>query len=476
MITPSASFVDEAAARCVRPNLFDAYADSHLILPIVLANLASPRLWTLAEKLKARVANFPDDGDPHGVSPFIRAAAKQIDRDFEHLRPEDVAELIGIFDLSTERARLGTDIVDTAVHSIIESCRYRMERGTLKADALLKIIEAGQFPAYCYTNIDVIRAHRRLLHKRAHPPAGLTSCVDEAAMFAALTMTMPENTIFDCVMLSSPTHSTAFGRDGIGRPFWFFGKNLIFSKADWDARVAETYAGDTQQAFDDLLPQTDRILSIEGVFDFRSGASEITPDNISSMINGLRHFFGTLPRQIQEAIDKTIHYAPPSGFAAIFRRFLPTDNHKAFADFLHQHETIDDSETDLVAAAFRTLRGCAPRVFVKAARQALLRHFDLSSIDAALAQIRALPLNQSIFDDQTRITMPDETLLFGGGSSHDKALLLHIALERITGDTVVTLITADDAFVQMGHKTWSATTGVECSAPADAIILVRLAD
>ena len=474
-MTAAASDGAIAVAHCVRPNLFDAYVDSRLILPLVLANLASPRLWSLADKLKVRVKDFPDDGHPHGLSPFLRAAAKQIDRDFEHLKPEDVAAMVGTFDLAQERARLGAETVDTAIASIIRSCRYRMERGTLKADALLRIIDTGQFPAYCYSNIDIIRAYRRVLNKRAHPPAGLTSCVDEAALFAALTMTMPADTIYDCVMLSSPTHVTAFGRDGHGRAYWFFGKNLILSKAEWDDRVHTHYAGDAQQAFDDLLPAADRILGIEGVFDFCSGVSEISPAIILSIKTGLKDFFGVLPKQLADAFTRPIHHAAPSEFAPIFRRFLPTKDHAAFAVFLKEAMASKNAAIGMVAASYRVLEGCNPRAYLYAARHAILRDIDLSSPDSILTKLRALPLRQSIFDDHNRIAMPDETLLFGGGSERDMALLFHIALER-TGITATTLITASDAFVQADGMNWSMATLTEAAPPRDADILLRWAD
>lgn len=466
---------DSTIAHCVRPNLFDAYCDGHLVLPLVLANLASPRLWALADKLKARAGDFPDDGHPHGLSPFLRAAAKQIDRDFEHLKPEDVATMIGTFDLAAERTRLGAENVDAAVDSIVRAVRYRIARGTLKAEALLRIIEAGQFPAYCYTNIDIIRAHRRLLNKRAHPPAGLTSCVDEAAMFAALAMTMPADTIYDCFMLSSPTHVTAFGRDGDGRPYWFFGKNLMIAKAEWDERVTTHYSGDTQQAFDDLLPGIDRILGIEGVFDFRTGTSEITAENMASLKNGLTDFFGRLPHPLHAAFNQPIRHTTPSGFAPIFRRFLPATSHADFAAFLQDRSVTGHPELSRVAASFRALDGCDPRAFLQAARLSQLRNLDIASPTTIITHLQALPLRQSIFDDPNRIAMPDETLLFRGGSERDLALLFHVALER-TGATVITSITASDAFVQADGMTWSMTTHSETAPPRETDILFRWAD
>jgi len=211
-------------------------------------------------------------------------------------------------------------------------------------------------------------------------------------------------------MLSSPTHVTAFGRDGHGRAYWFFGKNLLLSKAEWDDRVHTHYAGDAQQAFDDLLPAADRILGIEGVFDFESGVSEIEPDNIASLKTGMRDFFGELPKQLADAFARPIHYVTPSGLAPIFRRFLPAGDHAHFASYLKQAFATGDDEIGRVAASYRALEGCDPRAYLHAARLSILRDLDLSSPASVIAQLRALPLRQSLFDDDNRIAMPDETL------------------------------------------------------------------
>lgn len=455
----------------VRPNIFDAIAGPELILPLVLANLASPRLWALSEKLRARVKDFPDDGNPHGLSPFLHAARKQIDRDFEHLRPETVSALLGDLDLAAEAKRLGGETVGDAVAAIERTVRYRINRGTLKADSLLDTIAAGRFPAYIYGNIDVIRAQRRLV-ERTRAPAGLTSCLDEAAMFAALAMTFPGGTMHDMVLLGAPSHYTAFGRDGAGRPFWFYGKNALFSKTEWDALVTQDYAGNVQQAFDDRLPDADRILSIEGLFDRRRGTSRITQGNLESIATAMAGFFGTLPEPLASAFEQKLTYLPPSGFAPIFRQFIAAGTHTSFEAFLRKHDATDDIETDLIAAAYRSLKGCDPRAFLIAARQARLRGLDLTSHATLLAQLRALPLRVSIFDDRERIAMPDETLMLGGGSDRDMALLLHVALER-RGIKPVTLLTETESFVCTGASCIAAETLAETEPPAPNAVLYR---
>lgn len=429
----------------------------------------------MSEKLRARTKDFPDDGNPCGLSPFIRAAAKQIDRDFEHLRPEAVSELIGDLDLASAAARLGKGTVAAATGSISATVRHRVARGTLPSDALLGCIAEGRFPAYAYANIDVIRATRRL-GGRTRAPSGLTSCVDEAAMFGALAMTMPQGTVHEIFLLTSSSHTTAIGRDGQGRPFWFYGKNALFSKADWDSCVAGTHGGDIQQAFDDRMPNVNCLLGIEGAFDFTTRESAITPENWHAAAQLMKEFFGSLPSQLEAAFSQEPRFLPPSGFAPIFRRFIALEGRDSFEDFLRAHDRIDDIETDLVAASYRSLQGCDPRAFLIAARNSALRGVPQDSVDSILVHLRALPGRESIFGDRNRIAMPDETLLFGGGSDRDIALLLHVALERLTGLRCVTVMTDADSFVTCGERTWSARTLEPAIAPPEGAARFRFAD
>ena len=49
--------------------------------------------------------------------------------------------------------------------------------------------------------------------------------------------------------------------------------------------------------------------------------------------------------------------------------------------------------------------------------------------------VRACEGTESIFDDRDRIALPDETMRYRTGSDRDKALLLHVLLDRMDGWT-----------------------------------------
>ena len=71
--------------------------------------------------------------------------------------------------------------------------------------------------------------------------------------------------------------------------------------------------------------------------------------------------------------------------------------------------------------------------------------------------VTAIGGTESIFEDRNRIAMPDETARFGTGTIRDKALLLHVLLERVLGAErlagigIETLFSETDSFVRGGH-------------------------
>jgi hypothetical protein len=82
---------------------------------------------------------------------------------------------------------------------------------------------------------------------------------------------------------------------------------------------------------------------------------------------------------------------------------------------------------------FRTLDLPDLRVYLRAARRGA-RIADLSAriatVDDAVRSVAAIAGSESIFEDPDRIAMPDETARLGTGTARDKALLLHVLLER----------------------------------------------
>jgi hypothetical protein len=191
--------------RVVAPNFFDAVLDPELIFSLVLANLMSPRLWDLRERL----LQSSEPIKPLSES-YIQRIQQLIDGHFEHVTPVRVVEMNGVIDLNVEGERLGSAAVEYALSKVLSTLDWRVRRGTLQKDFFpLELISRRKFPAYVYSTIDEAWASRRLLQRRKHKPLGLTCCLDEAAIFTALNLMLPKGSVDELVLIGSPAHYSA---------------------------------------------------------------------------------------------------------------------------------------------------------------------------------------------------------------------------------------------------------------------------
>ncbi len=490
-----ADWQSEASA-AVAPNIFDAHVHPNLLLPLVLANLLSPQLWSLTARVLARSVegdrpvNLPDPGaagDPWGIPSAVREVQRQIDRHFEHLSPARVAEIYGEYDLDEERRRLGSAAVDYAIDRIGRTLRWRRERGTLPDASVLSLedcVARGRFPAFHYANFDVVRASRRHLRRQAHSTIGLTSCLDETAIFAALAMTLPAGMVDTIVVLASPAHYTAFGWDATGRAWWFFGKNVLYSSGDWRDLVAEHYGGDAQQAFEDRLPDWDRIIGVTGSFQFSDGRCSIPDERVERITIMIDGFFGVRLCQLDAALGRPRRHEGIFRFAPVFRELLGV----ASIDTVRQRLLCSDGNQldaalEAVRFAYRSLRVKDARPYLEVARRSpSCRRIGagLASLEEAVAVVAGIAGTQSIFEDEDRIAMPEETLRFQTGNDRDRALLLHVLLEQMYAARdefvpVETLFTESDSLVRAADFCFSTRTMSAAGLPTSEI-LVRLAD
>ncbi len=165
---------DHRLDRAVAPNLFDVVLDPDLAFTLVLANLMSPRLWSLRERVQ------------QSAEPVVPQIRELIDHHFEHVPAARIVEMNGFFDLDVLDAQYGREAVEYARSTILKTIQWRVKRGTMKQDDFaLDLFSQRRFPAYTYETIDEAWACRRLLQGRKHKPLGLTCCLDEAAIFAA---------------------------------------------------------------------------------------------------------------------------------------------------------------------------------------------------------------------------------------------------------------------------------------------------
>jgi hypothetical protein len=418
------------------PSIFDALAHPDIIMPLVLANLLSPELWRLSDQVFERAKRAPD-AEPH-VSPLLRAAQHQVDRHFEHLSMTRTAEVFGELDLTQEAARLGGALVEEAVTRILTNVEKRVREDGLDTRAIEYLHEAvrrRRFPAYHYSHFDVVRANRRLAEKRKKVPKGLTSCLDEVAIFCALVLTLPEDVVETVVVLASPEHYTAFGWNEAQEPWWFYGKNHLYSSHDWHALVAQDHDGDPQLAFDRRLGQVDRIVTIRGSWYLETGESSLPSDRRHAIVGALDRFFGTRLRQVDAALAKQKAPKAPSDFETLFLSLKAT---RSRAEARERFQVLGDFRKNealsLVAYNYRTLAVSDLSPYLAAARRgAAVRDLgaSLASVDAAMDYVRALPSRESIFQDRNRMAMPEETLRFQTGTDRDCALLLHVLLEAL---------------------------------------------
>ncbi len=447
---------DPRLDRAVAPNLFDVVVDPDLIFTLVLANLMSPRLWEMRDRILAEPKPAPDELGAGHAAGIIERIQQFLDHHFEHVSPARVAEMNGVLDLDTLADRYGAEAVDYARSRILATFDWRLERGNIKRDSLaLELIAQHKFPAYTYATIDEARACRRLLGRRKHKPLGLTCCLDEAAIFIALLLTTAHESVEDIAIVGSPTHYSVL----VGAPegtLWFYSKHDLISVSAWSQLVIDA-AGD-QLAFDDRLPDFDRIITTQGSYSLTTGETSIPEPRLRALVQTIDGFFGRRPAQLERALQNPIRGGDGSGATKIVRDAASASSDTEVRDRVRRAALEQDNLPALRALyGFRALDLPDLSPYLHSARECsqvgeLLPR--VVTMDDALRAVATIAGRESIFEDPERIAMPDETARFGSGSDRDKALLLHVLLERAPGVAasatadLETLIGETDSFVR----------------------------
>lgn len=461
----------------VAPNIFDAYANPNLLLYLVASNLLSPATWDLSEKIRGRVSKSSAAENP-SARLLIEEVQKVLDRNFQHLHVAQVVQLYGELDLAEERVRLGPACVDMALRQIQRTFEARMQSGDIPPAALQPAIDRmgeGRFPAYAYGNIDLVRANKKLTGKSHASVRGLTSCVDETAIFSALAMTLRQGAIANVIALSSPSHTSAFGWNGDGEPWWFYGKNRLYFLEDWRRLVSLSQSGDAQQVFDALLGDMNRIISVAGTFDFETGCTNLPDAHIEEVVAQMDAFFGVRLRQVETGLSKPRAGQPEDPLADCLRGLLGASSLDVAKEIL---SSATDEASRGVLFAFRSTSVTDLHPYLEVAREQpnsrqLAR--TLAGIEEALDVIRAIDGSASILGSRDRIAMPDETLRLRQGTDRDKALLLHVLLEHMgarigSSGPVATLWGETRSFVRVGACYFDADTGETLPAPSEPIL------
>jgi hypothetical protein len=246
-----------------------------------------------------------------------------------------------------------------------------------------------------------------------------------------------------------------------GELWWFYSKHELFSPAAWAQLVAEHYANDPQLAFDDRLPDFDRIMTTSGSYLLATGECSMPEDRLAAILKQINGFFGFRPVQLTAALQRPMRLlAGPDGSQMVAQAAsVPNAN--------EVRTTVRDAalrEGNLAALralyAYRALDVPNLSCYLQAARHScqignLLPH--VKTVDEALRAVDAIVGTESIFDDPNRLAMPNETVRFATGTNRDKALLLHVLIERVLGadqlknGSVETLFSDAGSFVRTGQ-------------------------
>lgn len=432
--------------RAVAPNLFDVVLDPELVFTLILANLMSPRLWDLRHRLQ----ESPGD--------LMQQTQQFLDHHFEHVSPARVAEIDGVFDLDLLDEKYGKEAIESTRANILAALEWRVQRGTMNRDDLaIDSIEQRKFPAYTYGTIDEVWAFRRILHAHKHKPFGLTCCLDEATIFSALLFTTIPHAANGIAFLGSPTHYTVLTWLG-DTTCWFYSKHELFSPQAWSQAVADTYVGDRQAAFDDRLPDFDRIITACGSYTLNSGENSIPETHLAAIIQQIESFFGFRPAQLESALRRSRKTVVGQDVSGIIAELVAAATAEEACERVRQAGLIQGQVAALrTLYTYRSLDVPDPSVYLQAARDGSQiddRLPRVLTVEDAMRAVESVTGEQSIFEDSSRIAMPNETVRFSTGTVRDKALLLHVLLERVlqsdeaTKNTLETLISDTESFVQ----------------------------
>jgi hypothetical protein len=459
---------DVALSIAVAPNIFDVYFDTNLIGTLCLANLLSSALWAFSEKVQVQVDAILTEPTSE-IPASIRLIQKYLNKSFTHLHPAEVASVYGLVDLSLERARFDGPSFDEAVRGL-ETCflEFRKQGGVLETagDQVISWMHDGKFPSYAYTNFDLIKAHKNLTGRSTKSPSGLTSCLDEVALFIALAITIPRpGDVRAMMVMSSVSHYGAFGYAEDGRSWWFNGKNQLYSKREWDCLVAEQYEGNHQACFDQMFSNFSQMTTVSGLFDCSSGQSSIPDEYLDEYLQAMASFFGITLRQVVEGLKNKQTSRPESDHANFFRQLLGLGSRE---HLLNQLQSTTALWAEKAFYAYRSLQVESLMPYLLNARRNPLARVaarNARGIDDIVAIVRSLSGTSSIFNERERIAMPDETLRLKTGTDRDKALLLHVLLEHYMQTNqlqheVRSAYTHNESFVMVAG-TWLAMTNLQ---------------
>ncbi len=415
--------------QAARPTLFSATGRPDLIMALLLAHLMSPRLWDLAARA-THAATLRAGGAAADPDAAMAALAHFVNQRFYHARKQDFGRIWGLQEraLITDPAERATS--DYAM-SVLALSLIRRYLDTPTVDSLFPLLKEGVFPLYVYPTVEVIGALGHRLQGAPAKALGVTSCLDECVLIAALVVAAGIARLDDLILFGSPFHYSLFVFPG-DRGFWVNAKREMFTAATWHAEYGHLTPAERESVFDQKMVMCDRVITARGYCLLPNGPATLTRDRLSTFDEHLRRFMGAPPGPFQVALAAT-------RAAAVNRDACPWLEALASA---HGAGEFEQRVLDLAAATGDPLLAAAlythrhpcvrhPAAYCAAALKGyrvLLRSAEVAAVDDALAIAAGITGRDSVFGPSGRLALPDEALYLDTASPAERALLVYALL------------------------------------------------
>lgn len=402
------------------PNLFTCTLHPEFIPALVMANLMTPCLWDWAKQSVAGVDT---------TKPLVALDAIHhfLNKRFHHATGQEFAEIWGLQErrhLPDEDERIASDY---AMGLIRESLIHVGDQHPWTLP-LIPLLRDGLFPLYAYGTADLLRVNGQRLGKRTY---GVTSCLDECTLAAALALATGVCRWEDIVFLGSPLHYTVFffTKDG---GVWFNAKREIFHHAAWREHCAGRSDIERAGHLTEKLIIADRLISGEGLVVYPQNVLAGRREAVAEAVEAVEGFASTrlpwLHPLPTESVESTFH-----GWDALVGQY---DNG---AEGVQRAllARVREEEAPILEAAlymFRHPDYCQPEVLLEAARRnfyAYLRSALAGSVNEVAALVEKVEGRESLYGPNGRIALPDEVLAFGTASEAERELLRTVMREHV---------------------------------------------
>jgi len=400
--------------KAVSPSLFNAVLHPDLIVALIIANLMSPKLWKLAQRILA--------GDKTNQEVMMKRLHKFVNRNFYHPNPSEFCRVWGLYERETVTDPDELASSDRAMALIRQGIAITRNRD---ANLVIGLLDNNTAPRYIYPTVDLILAYAPMLQELNPPVLGMTACLDECVLIASLALAAGLCKMEDIVFVGSPLHYILYlfpDEEG----YMFNAKREFFRRQDW----IEQSGGDpdvSSRLFIEKLFVCDRIITPFGYCVFPDGSVTLTTERMEAVVKRISRFLSATPPELSQALS-TVRKARATGLAGADR----IDDLSVRSCAAVEAAVLagkDDPRHPLFEAAlyvFRHPRVNEPEIYKEAAMRGFRSYILSGSVFCpadARAIVESILGNESIYGGSSRIAMPDEVLAFNTANNEERKLL-----------------------------------------------------